>query len=196
MKFDYAYLAGSVLPRDFDWYGLSSLPLIPSQVRKIRNDLATNDWPVGFLCAGLQGLGAKDLGTAGYLGFQYSQNDTLIEANSFPGGHSMAVSKPENLKSIAKFLLTGDVEGSTPAPISIYLLPFVYLIGKPFNWVMSLILGILSKVASLLIPIIVFSYITLLACLLYTLWDWEWYEMLIKIVLLGVLAPLVFLSRW
>ena len=52
MRFEHAALAGSVLPRDFDW----KTCIARNQVKRLRVDGSNRDWPVGFLCSALRGL--------------------------------------------------------------------------------------------------------------------------------------------
>jgi len=88
MRFDRVLLAGSVLPVGYDWRGRRET----GQVRRIRNDRAARDIPVGVLCAGLRGLGMRDVGTAGVDGFHEWDDDAKSEVYYYPGGHSAALS--------------------------------------------------------------------------------------------------------
>ena len=104
MRFDRVLLAGSVLPVGYDWRGRRET----GQVRRIRNDRAARDIPVGVLCAGLRGLGMRDVGTAGVDGFHEWDDDAKSEVYYYPGGHSAALSV-DNLPRLVTFMLDGTV---------------------------------------------------------------------------------------
>ena len=110
MKFDRVVLAGSVLPRDFEWRGLMSGSA--PQVNVLRNDCANADWPVGFLCNGLSGLWRRDVGTGGYEGF-HQDDERVFQYWFHEGGHGAALNE-ENLGSIASFLVSGDETSQPP----------------------------------------------------------------------------------
>jgi pimeloyl-ACP methyl ester carboxylesterase len=63
MSFDKVYLAGSVLPRDFNWTEHAN------QVGHLVNACGSKDVPVGLLCSALRGVGRRDLGVGGFAGF-------------------------------------------------------------------------------------------------------------------------------
>jgi hypothetical protein len=56
------------------------------------------------LCSALKGAGRQDIGTAGYDSFT-STEECLHENESPEGGHGAAFDSPEDLDSIARFLL-------------------------------------------------------------------------------------------
>jgi hypothetical protein len=66
MRFITVVLAGSVLPQTFPWDQLAE----HDQVIRVRNERANRDWPVAVLCSGLRGLQMRDVGTAGFAGFE------------------------------------------------------------------------------------------------------------------------------
>jgi hypothetical protein len=74
----------------------------------LRNDIATEDWPVGILCSGLDGLGlADDVGTGGFNGFaRVVAQDRFEEIKYFDGGHGKAL-EVDNHPTIASWLLQG-----------------------------------------------------------------------------------------
>ncbi|GIF50740.1 hypothetical protein DFJ67_1850 [Asanoa ferruginea] len=104
MRFERVLLAGSVLPVGYDWRGRREA----GQVRRIRNDRAARDIPVGVLCAGLRGLGMRDVGTAGVDGFHEWDDDAKSEVYYYPGGHSDALNAG-NLPRLVTFVLDGTV---------------------------------------------------------------------------------------
>ena len=109
MRFVNVVLVGCVLPVDFRWGDL----IQKQQVSRVRNDRANRDWPVALLCNALNGLGMRDVGTAGFAGFNGHDS---YEVAFYPGGHGKALgptysshlvdfisgqppSKPETLQS-------------------------------------------------------------------------------------------------
>ncbi len=101
------YLAGSVLPRNFPWHGLSPLQL--THLQRIRNDCANWDWPVGILCSALRWVFLfRAIGVAGYRGFQPpSGNLDLHNTTYLEGGHGVAF-QPHLHANIADYLLSGE----------------------------------------------------------------------------------------
>lgn len=87
MRFSKIVLAGSVLPRDFDWRSRIG----KRQVREVWNHRALRDIPVAVLCNALRGLRMKDVGTGGYEGFAAVPG--LHECHYHPGGHGAALEK-------------------------------------------------------------------------------------------------------
>jgi hypothetical protein len=114
LKFQRVFLAGSVLPQEFDWQKIGN----NQQVSAVRNDMANRDWPVGFLCAAIQFSPLhKDLGVGGFLGF--TKRSAAIQDSYtawVPGGHGAAI-EPVRLDSIAKFLVEGS-PGHADSPVS------------------------------------------------------------------------------
>lgn len=106
MFFERVYFAGSVLPRSFCWDAL-----IGKQVGFLRNDCASADYPVGFLCAGLERLDTT-LGTSGLHGFNYG-GEGIRQTKYLAGGHSVGVNR-RNFPEIARFL-TIETALSTPS---------------------------------------------------------------------------------
>jgi hypothetical protein len=96
MLFERVYFAGSVLPRRFPWDRL-----LGSQVGLLRNDCASTDYPVGFLCGGLESLDST-LGTAGLHGFTH-EGQGIIQTRFLAGGHGVGVSR-RHFPEIASFL--------------------------------------------------------------------------------------------
>ncbi len=146
MRFKRVYLAGSVLPRDYQWQNRFDL----SQVGELRNDRSCWDWPVGLLCSGLRGLGMKDVGTAGFEGFQFDDNRTE-EVFYFQSGHGEPL-KSENQNSILSFIFKGD---RTHPPNLLEITQ----ISSRFQW--------FSRIAPYVMPFLLLTVIVLLV-----LWIW------------------------
>jgi pimeloyl-ACP methyl ester carboxylesterase len=93
MRFRNVVVAGSVLPADYPWDGKLGI-----QVGKIRSERGRKDWPVAWLCSGLnRGLGMKDVGTGGYSGFTRG----LVEEENFhPGGHASMFSRDNIIRMV------------------------------------------------------------------------------------------------
>ncbi len=117
LRFKRIYLAGSVLPRSFPWSSLGE-----EQVGDwMRSDRATNDRPVGWVCAVLRGLGMRDVGTAGVNGFDDPGPKAVLAKGSYLGGHGRAL-EPCQIPGVATFLLTGaSVDLPVAEPNSVFL---------------------------------------------------------------------------
>lgn len=87
MQFERVVLAGSVLPRTFQWQSY----LDGGQVAHIWNHRASRDVPVAVLCNALRGLRMRDVGTGGFEGF--SADTRIHECFYHRGGHSAALMK-------------------------------------------------------------------------------------------------------
>jgi pimeloyl-ACP methyl ester carboxylesterase len=94
IKADILYLAGSVLPQNFNWTGM--------KIGSFRNDVANFDWPVGFLCKIIRIWDTK-IGLAGFCGFTFMNSNNLY----LKGSHGAALAPPYR-SEIAKFLVTGQ----------------------------------------------------------------------------------------
>lgn len=101
MRFNRAVLAGSVLPRTFDWRALTDR----QQVAKLFNHRALWDVPVAILCNALRGLRMTDVGTGGYEGFAALTD--ISECHYHRGGHGAA------LQESSLPVLTSQVLGTT-----------------------------------------------------------------------------------
>lgn len=118
MRFRRIYLAGTVLPRRYDWQRLFGNRQIGRwndtewKPGAVRIDRATSDVPVGILCSWLRGLGSPDVGTAGVDGFENAAMGEIDQQRKFKGGHGAALENSEQLKDIAAYL--NDV-GSEPS---------------------------------------------------------------------------------
>jgi alpha-beta hydrolase superfamily lysophospholipase len=107
MRFDRVFLAGSVLPRDFSWPQLSDSQRIGTLI----NACASKDVPVGWLCSLLRGLGMRDIGVGGFVGFD-NLPDTAEQQRHIRGAHSAALSA-DQLPAIADYVRTGKVTTPT-----------------------------------------------------------------------------------
>jgi hypothetical protein len=145
MQFDRVLLAGSVLPVDYDWRRLRD----NGQVHRIRNDRAARDIPVGILCAGLRGLGMRDVGTAGMDGFHRWDDKAKTEIYYHPGGHGAALAA-DNLPRLVTFIMDGDV--LQPAGLSRAPSPgfsFLSRATPALAWLLALLTG--AAVASFVV---------------------------------------------
>lgn len=117
LRFNRVYLAGSVLPRSYPWQTV----LDRNQVEgSVRNDRAVRDYPVGWLCAFLRGLGMRDVGTAGVNGFDFASPQMVGYSGSFEvevkgGGHGAALTGADRLADVAGFLAEGMCTGNPKA---------------------------------------------------------------------------------
>jgi len=171
MRFDRVYLAGSVLPRNFDWTKIFDR----GQIKALRNDRSAFDWPVAWLCSALRnGLGMKDIGTGGFDGFDvipaYADRQ---EVYFYKGDHGKPLEE-HNLDNILKFILDNTRE--TPNNIDYNLdvsrwslisrwcpvmLWFIFFIIAALVWVlMSLHFSIVNVIITLLVLLFI-SIITL-----------------------------------
>jgi hypothetical protein len=127
MKFARLYLAGSVLPRNYDWKTVID---DRRQVTEIfRSDRGTKDLPVGVLATALERLSGwfpsfRGIGSAGYDGFSYDKYKNYHE-NTFDGGHSVMFQgkkefeEEKRISSIVNFLTShGDEDIPTTSPTS------------------------------------------------------------------------------
>ncbi|WP_316239247.1 lipase family alpha/beta hydrolase [Bradyrhizobium sp. SZCCHNR1015] len=106
MCFRRVILVGSVLPRTYDWQKVFAR----SQVELLRNDRANRDFPVGILCSALRGLGMRDVGSAGFHGFDFKDERTL-EVFYHDGGHSKALTET-NIGPLIRSLMTDQINRS------------------------------------------------------------------------------------
>jgi hypothetical protein len=100
MRFERAYIAGSVLPARYPWRARVD----SGQIKEIRSDGSAFDWPVGLLCSALSFM--RDIGTGGFAGFEAAP-PSLTEYRYYPGGHSKPLEDRKNLEAIVKYVLTG-----------------------------------------------------------------------------------------
>jgi hypothetical protein len=163
MRFERAYLAGSVLPPRYPW----TSRVAAGQIGALRSDGSSRDWPVGLLCSALSFMG--DIGTGGFSGFQAAPVQ-LKEYRYYPGGHSKPLEDGTNLKSIVDYVMTGAE--TRPKDLTI----------QPSYW-----FRFASRALRYVGPVIL---VLLLLALLYLVWTgvfsaWQW--------AIGVGALLIFL---
>lgn len=104
-------LAGSVLPQAFAWRRLVG---DGKQVASLRNDCASGDWPVGFLCGALRWIPRSGVGIGGFRGFNADVPGHMHQTRFVAGGHGAAL-EPWNHASIAQFLIHGAPTHAPPA---------------------------------------------------------------------------------
>ena len=156
MRFERAYIAGSVLPQNYPW----EARVKSGQINEIRSDGSASDWPVGLLCSALSFM--RDIGTGGFAGFKAAPHQ-LKEFRYYPGGHSKPLEDRKNLEAIVSYVLNGDKEGKQ-APSNL---------GKPAPWFafLSRALRYVGPVLILLVlAIIVYALAHLGPAL--SLWGW------------------------
>ncbi len=102
LRFDRVYLAGSVLPRDFDWLECETR----AQIRSLVNVCATKDVPVAWLCSALRGIGSRDIGVGGFAGFDMAPSSATQLLN-VRGGHGAGLAV-DALPAVAKFVRDGE----------------------------------------------------------------------------------------
>ena len=115
MRFNRVAIVGSVLPEEFDW----NMVIDRGQIQRLRSDGSCFDWPVGWLCAALRGLGQKSVGTGGFMGF-LNPTDPQIkdEYYWYSGGHSAPL-QSENLPALVRFAVLGETV--TPSNLGLQL---------------------------------------------------------------------------
>lgn len=107
LRFRRVVLLGSVLPTDYSWEQRRQW----RQAEVVRTDRAADDLVVAVFCNALHGVGMTDIGTSGWSGFDDSAGVDQ-EVAWYHGGHSAALAA-SNLTSLADFLATGTVNGSS-----------------------------------------------------------------------------------
>lgn len=153
LRFERVYLAASVLPAGYPWQQVIGAG---GQVRRLRCDMGSADWPVGVLCRALHRLGIRSIGAGGFDGFEYGDRD-VIGYNRFTGGHG-AMLGPDNTDSVVEFLLTGE-------PLQVPELPAP---GKP-----GAAFVVFSKYGDVLLPVLL-ALVALTVAGLTMLMPWPW----------------------
>ncbi len=128
MRFERVYLAGSVLPREYPWSSV-----VDQVTGVVHSDRATADWPVGWLCSALRGLGMRDVGTGGFTGFDQVSTKLVEHDQAVAGGHGAALIGEQRLAEVAAFLRDGASDGEPAA--------------APKTWfaVVSRVAGVIAK---------------------------------------------------
>ncbi len=104
MKFNRVILVGSVLPTQYPWQKRFQ----NDQVKYLRNERSSCDFPVGILCSALHGIGMHDIGTGGFEGFSNYVGCQIIENYWYDGGHSTPL-RQSNLEGLVDDLVFGKV---------------------------------------------------------------------------------------
>jgi pimeloyl-ACP methyl ester carboxylesterase len=118
IQFRHVALAAPVLPTDFDWNRL----FLYQQVKAVRYDAATDDWPVGILCPILRALGFTDVGPSGVVLFGEGtmQSSRVQKVGWYDGDHSAALRVDrdrgiDNRQHLLNFAYLGnDLRASEP----------------------------------------------------------------------------------
>lgn len=100
-----ACFAGSVVPREFPW---DQYITVERRVDALRNDIAASDWVVGLFPKVFDQVNLSDVGSGGFDGF-IDDVANQFEGDYYIGTHSAAI-QPANYESMAKFILTGEVQ--------------------------------------------------------------------------------------
>jgi pimeloyl-ACP methyl ester carboxylesterase len=105
MRFERAYIAGSVLPSRYPW----TIRVNAGQIGAIRSDGSAWDWPVGLLCSALSFM--RDIGTGGFAGFEAAPPPPQFkEYRHYAGDHGKPLEDRRNLEEIVKYVLKGEGE--------------------------------------------------------------------------------------
>ena len=107
MRFDRVYLAGSVLPKDYEWH-----EIFPTRVEWVANQCSSDDVPVGCLCRLLNAL-TKRVGTGGFDGFV--QLPDKVQTRWFHGGHGAPLRR-NNQPAIVNYILNETLPDEPPLP--------------------------------------------------------------------------------
>ncbi|ABM04291.1 conserved hypothetical protein [Psychromonas ingrahamii 37] len=106
MKFNNVSLVAPVISDEYDWANIFKR----GQIKSLRYDVATEDWPVGILCAALNALGSSEVGPSGVTLFKGNSDkmarSKLEKVGWFDGGHSIAL-HPNNREHLLEFVQTG-----------------------------------------------------------------------------------------
>jgi pimeloyl-ACP methyl ester carboxylesterase len=108
MEFGRVYLAGSVLPKEYDW----RVPVDEKQIERVINVCANHDEPVGFLCRILRFFGMRDVGVGGFEGFG-DFPDGCKQVRHLAGDHGAAFDSEKDLKIVAAYLRGDDDQVET-----------------------------------------------------------------------------------
>jgi pimeloyl-ACP methyl ester carboxylesterase len=157
MRFTRVLLVGSVLPRKYNWAKIFDR----NQITLLRNDRANRDVPVAILCSALSGLGMKDIGTAGFHGFNFNDQRTT-EVFYYDGGHSEALSQTNIEKDLVGYLMKDETQSLTEEEKNILTTTH----SKLRNNIPNKTFSYLSRIA----PLVVSIFIVLIGFAAYTYW--------------------------
>ena len=106
VKFENVVLAGSVLPRRFDWERF----VLREQIANVLNYVATADWVVAIFPRVFEIVRVPwkpaSLGSAGHNGFVGEDPRTIVEREYVEGRHAAALDE-RHWDDIARFILEG-----------------------------------------------------------------------------------------
>ncbi|WP_280450090.1 esterase/lipase family protein [Nocardia brasiliensis] len=105
LQFQHVFLAGSVLPREFDWVRCADA----GQIGSLVNICANQDKPVGWLCSGLRAFRMRDVGVGGFTGFDSVPPGTR-QIRHIAGGHGAAL-VTDRLSAVVDYVRTGAAGG-------------------------------------------------------------------------------------
>lgn len=138
-SFGRSVLAGSVLPRNFEWDEMVK----HGRIESVRNYVATHDLVVGIFPRLFERFG--DIGAAGLLGF-VREPAAGDEFHYVKGGHGAAL-HADNLDRIADYLLDGTPRPA-PASMTQQRQPAAVMLVSNLHWVVWLLLvGLLIGIA-------------------------------------------------
>ncbi|HEX5809469.1 MAG TPA: hypothetical protein VFY25_12455 [Anaerolineales bacterium] len=100
-----ASFAGSVVPREYPWERIITKE---GRLGALRNDIAATDWAVAFFPKLFDQLNVSDVGSGGFDGFNDNAANQL-EGRYYKGQHGAAI-QPGSYESIARFILTGQIQ--------------------------------------------------------------------------------------
>jgi triacylglycerol esterase/lipase EstA (alpha/beta hydrolase family) len=121
LKFNRVFLAGSVLPAQFNWQPYTD----QGRIDTIVNVCATQDTPVAILCRTLRGFGMRDVGVGGFTGFDVFPGRQI---RWITGDHGAALHSDERIGNVLTYLAGQDAA------------PLADAGAEPANW-----FGVLSR---------------------------------------------------
>lgn len=155
LQFDRVYLAGSVLPREFDWRKYSDR----DQIGRLVSVCATKDKPVGWLCSGLRGLGVRDIGVGGFALFNTAPPGTTQFV--VDGGHGAGLDA-QRLPSVARFIRDGNPPTRPEPPPSASAVFKLTSQAAPYlSWLL-----VAAVAGALALTVLAFSWLKLLIALI------------------------------
>jgi hypothetical protein len=111
MKFGRVVLAGSVLPAKYPW----NERFAAGQLTELQNHMSNKDYPVGWVCNALRGIGMRDVGTGGFTGFERTGTGSYQPVAYYDGDHGAALKQP-SLDRLVDYVL-GEVPDAATAPV-------------------------------------------------------------------------------
>ena len=172
MRFESVVFAGSVARRDYDWSRW--LAKGSKQVHRVLNYVATGDWVVATIPAGMQAWGLRigrryiwkpKIGDAGHHGFP--DTDGLEQVRYVPGGHSAALGS-DRWGEIADFVLGGPGPSRSPSDPHLTAAP----LAARQNWLVCML-----NAARLAIPVVAIAVPLLIGLeVLSPRWPWDYWK--------------------